>query len=272
MKSFLPWVKKCYSTVNDNKGLRIFWQICLVVFAVVGFIDVITPAAKPGLTYHEYPLRTSLRSSKDQLSRITVFYDSVRIAQDATYAQIQIWNAGKKPIRSDDLLEITSIRFQGNPRIIESKLLRTTRDVCQIQLDTLSQREGVLKIKWRILEHRDAAIIQVLYEGNPKCKILVKSVIEGQRKIRMVNSPKYTFSYKDTMAQWFNYQLLTFVIYLLALMQFLFFLFVSTRDNGFRSVWSYVMLAVTLIYVYLSINSLIQVLRGVNSMSFPLEF
>src|SRR6202035_2767125 len=59
-------------------------------------------------------------------------------------------------------------------------ILKTTRVVCEFQLDTNSTASNRISVKWRILERNDGGLIQIVYSGNPEVPFTLDGVIVGQ--------------------------------------------------------------------------------------------
>jgi hypothetical protein len=102
------------------------------------------------------------------------------LTTSVTAAQVQIWNNGSESIRPEHVLQ--EITLVTNPRvpILEATIRRTKRAVSGIALDDSHINDGRLGIRWRILEHGDGAVLQVVYAGRSDNALNIEGFIEGQ--------------------------------------------------------------------------------------------
>ena len=112
-------------------------------------------------------------------SNISVSYNGTVVNKDVTAAQIAIWNAGREPIRGEDILTPIVLRTADNAPILE--LSAGTNEVTKFDVDPTKMFQGQLRIGWRILEHNDGAVIQIIYVGKPDLPIVLDGAIIGQR-------------------------------------------------------------------------------------------
>lgn len=123
--------------------------------------------------------------SPEGIENLQVLADGKPIGGPITAAQIAIWNAGKRPIREDDVLDPIRISIDGERSIIAARVLRVTRDITRVRLDESRKAAGELGIRFRILEEGDGAILQVTYLGNDKVPIVGRAVIVGQNNFEI---------------------------------------------------------------------------------------
>jgi hypothetical protein len=148
-----------------------------IVALLLGFFPWWT-APKRNLTFCVNPVRTPIvQTSKP--SDVAVSYKGKAVSANVTAVQIAIWNAGRTPIRAEDVL-IPCALNTGTNRIMEASILRVAREVCEFHCDSNHLGEGTIGVKWRILEKGDGALIQLVYEGTPESPITVSGTIISQ--------------------------------------------------------------------------------------------
>jgi hypothetical protein len=134
----------------------------------------------PDLSYAINPTKTSVYRA-GQTSKLKVSIGGEIIGRDVTALQLAFWNAGRRSIRSGNLLTPLRISLPPNTRILEVQLRRTSRPVTGIQLRQANPR--TIELTWRILEQNDGGALQLIYEGNEDAKLDVTAVVEGQPQI-----------------------------------------------------------------------------------------
>jgi hypothetical protein len=143
---------------------------------------------KPELTYYVRPDRTALVAVGDTPD-LLISYKGRTLSSSVSAAQITIWNAGKRPIRREDVLTPFVISMGENHPILTAKVVAVTSPVLDFRVDDSLSAKGLLKLDWRVLEHNDAAQIQVIYEGDTASPITVSGVSLGQRSVVMHTPP-----------------------------------------------------------------------------------
>ena len=131
------------------------------------------------LTWYAYPLRTNVIAIEDR-SQLQVRFDGQEVRGNVTAVQIALWNAGNQPIKTEDIYE--SVRLNSSPpvRILEAKVRKEMRSVSNIAVDLTRRAEGELVFSWRVLEHNDGALIQLLFEGDPDARFTMSGAIAEQ--------------------------------------------------------------------------------------------
>lgn len=124
-----------------------------------------------------------------QASRLKALFDDREIKTDITAAQIALWNQGKRSIRSRNILEPIVICTAEGTSILEATVRRTSRDLVGFTIGENMLNEGRVLVDWKILEHHDGGLIQLIYAGGVDVKINVEGVIEGQRSIKTFYDP-----------------------------------------------------------------------------------
>lgn len=145
----------------------------------------------PELTYSIKPVRGVVVRS-DITSKIEIYYEKKKIETDITAVQVVLWNAGKRTIRKDDVMNPIIINTENNTPIIEAKIKSVTREVTGLGINTEEIKLGRVSVDWDILEQADGATIQIIYEGKTDLGISVSGIIEGQRQINYLEPPEGT--------------------------------------------------------------------------------
>jgi hypothetical protein len=104
-------LKKIFYHPNFNVAAGLF-GIGGVLFGVFTYCESIKV---PNLTYYISPTRTPI-VQKGNLNNFSVTFLGTPINGDSSSAEIQIWNQGKEPIRSEDILKTITLRTpNGEP-------------------------------------------------------------------------------------------------------------------------------------------------------------
>jgi len=129
-------------------------------------------------------------------SPIKVLYNGKPVGESESViaTTVYFWNTGKQPIKPDDLLEPISIQLGGSSEILETRLLRVTRDVTEFassnKQENSESAKHVVPISFRILEQNDGGAIQIIYAGKADAPITVAGTIVE------AGSPKQFETYK----------------------------------------------------------------------------
>jgi hypothetical protein len=174
------WVERAFK--NPTAGMvGLAASIISVPLAIYLFV---AGQEKPDLTYLVRPDRTSIVAAGDTPD-ITIAYKGQELTKNVSAAQIEIWNAGKRPIRSEDVLTDYVISVQTGHPIVTAKVILMTDPVTEFRLDESKIQDGQLRISWRVLEHNDGALVQVIYEGDTSVPIQLSGVSIGQRSVNL---------------------------------------------------------------------------------------
>jgi hypothetical protein len=98
-----------------------------------------------------------------------------------TALQVVIWNAGKEAIRSENLLTPITLTTSPTVPILEARIKQVGRTVSQIGLDTSQIGKGSVGVTWKILEHYDGAVLQLIAAGPTTVTVKAEGVVEGQQ-------------------------------------------------------------------------------------------
>jgi hypothetical protein len=166
----LPISERLRNLLTKNLWMLVLLAVSTLISSPLAIYLYVASIQEPGLTYSVRPVR-SVIAQAGAYSDLTVQYKSQPIASSVTAASIALWNDGKKPALSTDLLSPVQFHLPPGHRILEAKILRTTRNVLGFELDQTHIASGVLGIRFKVLEHDDGALIQVIYEGDQFVRI-----------------------------------------------------------------------------------------------------
>jgi hypothetical protein len=153
---------------------------------VVGFIGIaltiyiyFVTREVPEIRYYVNPVRAVIAKAGVN-SALSVLYNNQPVPDDVTSASIAIWNAGKKPVSASDVLAPLQIVLAQGHGILEAKLVSATRSVVGLQLEKSALDAGKVPLQFRILEHNDGGIVQLLYRGDPSVNVSMQGSVIGQ--------------------------------------------------------------------------------------------
>jgi len=181
------WVQRAFR--NPYVGMT-GW-LATVVSVPLAISLFIAGQEAPDLTYFVQPDRASLVAAGDT-SDLRITYKGRDLAKNVSAAQIVIWNAGKRPIRHEDILTPYLISLTESHPVVTAKIVKVTNPVTEFRIDDANILKGQVGIEWRVLEKNDGAIIQIIYEGDTDVPIQVAGIAIGQRLVDFRKPPDPT--------------------------------------------------------------------------------
>jgi len=145
---------------------------------VLAFFPWLT-SPKRELRFCTHPHRVSIVQAAKS-AEISINYKGFRVQGNLTAAQVTIWNSGREPIKTEDILSPIVVSISTNCPILEFTVLKTKRNVIGFQIDSTNADSGLLGLHWKILEKGDAALIQIVYAGPAESPISMQGTIVGQ--------------------------------------------------------------------------------------------
>jgi hypothetical protein len=124
-----------------------------------------------------------------EASSLRVLHGELEIRGDVTAAQVAIWNDGTESIRPENVLSPVVILPRPPVPILEAKIRKVSRAIIGAALDNSRIADGVVPVSWRILEHSDGAVIQLIFAGSTATDIAVEGTVEGQPTVLHVEPP-----------------------------------------------------------------------------------
>lgn len=134
------------------------------------------------LSFYINPVRTIIvRSGRS--SDLHVLYQGQPVSSDVTALQVALWNAGRESIEPEHILEPIILKTDPRVPILEANIRSRSRTVTGISLDMRHLADGLVGINWRILEHDDGAVIQLIIAGPISENITASGLMKGQPTI-----------------------------------------------------------------------------------------
>ena len=174
-------LKAFLSFFGRPEMVAVAWLIG-VFGAIWGVYTYYATQEKPGLTYFEHPSKAAVVRT-GQTSRLAVLFDGKEVTGNVTASQVAIWNAGRKPIRSDSVLKPLVISTADGSRILEARLQKVSREVAGFKMDISHLAQGKVALSWSILEEGDGAVVQIVYAAGDDVQITADAVLVGQPEI-----------------------------------------------------------------------------------------
>jgi len=175
----------------------------IVIGIAVAMIGHWASQKTPELTAYVHPVRAATVRADETPSNFTVQYKGESVEGDLTTAHVTFWNAGRKPLRPDDVLSPMVVRTANGERILEVSLRRSSREIVGLALDQSRLESGEVEIGWDILEKGDGGILQIIYVGDEDVSIQTEAVFVGQPEILQSEEPQAGRTLGDyLMWQW----------------------------------------------------------------------
>jgi hypothetical protein len=116
-------------------------------------------------------------------SDIDIFYKGERVDQVSSF-MVWIWNAGRRPIKSDDIPTSQPITLSVDPaanfRILDVAVRKVSRE--SIRFAARKQSETVAAIDFEFLDYQDGALIEIQHTGTRNARLNISGVILGAPK------------------------------------------------------------------------------------------
>ena len=168
----------------SHPAIGILGSIASIIGFGTGFYFYYASQAKRELTCAVTTPATQIVKA-GQATGLSVSYNGQAVTTDVSASQIVLWNAGKLPIKKDDILDPVVITTEKAAPILEATLRTKSRAVTEAAMDTSEISKGRLKLTWKILEQQDGVRLQIIYAGGPATKLGVVGAIEGQPHVLM---------------------------------------------------------------------------------------
>ena len=92
----------------------------------------------------------------------------------------------EKPILQGEVLKPLQFQLPPNHRILQAKIFKQTRAVIDLTLDQSRSDDGILDVSFKVLEHNDGCIIQLICQGDSETTISADGIILGQGSVTHV--------------------------------------------------------------------------------------
>jgi hypothetical protein len=175
--------------VGDWRGHVFFFWLSIV--GTVGTLGGIVLSVflyqvsqiEPLLTFAVHPLKTELQRP-DYDKELGFIYKGKPVeSASITSVQVSIWNAGTRSIRDSDILDPFRLVMADGAAILSVRVKKTSRPICGFELvdDQEDYKSGTCRLKWRILEPGDGAVLQIIYASSARRDPTLEGAVEGQK-------------------------------------------------------------------------------------------
>ena len=120
-----------------------------------------------------------------QSSQLRVTSRGKPVTSDVTAAQVIFWNAGRRSIRAETILQPFTVSLPKNFEILDARLAMVSRPL--IDLTARQLNDHSVEVRWRLIERGDGGVLQLTYAGAGKAPISCAGVVEGQRRVRRIS-------------------------------------------------------------------------------------
>ncbi len=99
-----------------------------------------------------------------------------------TKTLVTIWNAGRKTMRGEDVVDDDPIRLMFDGKVLRTRVLRSTRGVIQFSAEPGGYGPNSVMCTFDFLDRRDGARIEILHTGTRNPPVLegtIKGIPEG---------------------------------------------------------------------------------------------
>lgn len=133
--------------------------------------------------------------ARDSTTRnsIQILYEGKPVDQ-ISGTRVLFWNAGRDPIRQEDIAKPFSLRLARGTRILRHQVLQVSRE--EIAFQTIYQEdEGRVVFDFLFLGHADGAYLEIIHAGPPQLDIEVNgALIEHSKGARFVGKMPRAFT------------------------------------------------------------------------------
>jgi hypothetical protein len=183
-KEIAPRSRQWFLRPFDNPWIGLIGWVGTLA-SVVGLLYAVYYRDKPGLTYVVAAPATRTRLIvTGQTSSLRVFHGDAAITTDVTATQIAFWNNGRKSVEDGDILVPLALTSAPLTPILEARWRSVTREVCKLDLDSSAAANGVLRLRFGILEPQDGGVLQIIYAGTPDVDFGLTGALKGQPEIQ----------------------------------------------------------------------------------------
>ena len=171
--------------LRDNQIVQTIVVLIAIISSYITISNGLEDKHVPNLTYFVHPVRTAIVHGIGSPAFDIVQGKRV-LKGDVTSVQVALWNRGRQAIRREDILSPIVLHLRDNDEIIDASIRKCSRAVTGASLDKQQLASGKVSIDWKILEHDDGCVIQLLYAGGIDAELEVLGVIQGQSAVGRV--------------------------------------------------------------------------------------
>ena len=152
------WVGATIGTLSLAAALLIWWR------SRIG----------PIIAYQSRQLSLVGQDSSIFPPEVVVHYKG-NVVPRITSSTVVIWNAGRKTVRSTDIVSRDRIRLVFPSRVLNVRVIKTSRSVIAISSNVKS--DTAVEFGFEFLDPGDGGVIEVLHSGEPQAPICRGTVI-----------------------------------------------------------------------------------------------
>src|ERR1035437_1683144 len=129
-----------------------------------------------------------------KFDKFSLLYDGTEVGKSGiTAIQVYFWNSGSLEIQSSQVLKPYSISISDG-RILSWSIIKTNRGVIKPQLVRADENLNSLSLSFAVLEPRDGAVIEIIYDGPLAAKVEIDGVCIGSHRPMVLPSDGRSFS------------------------------------------------------------------------------
>lgn len=161
----------------------IFGSIATIIGLVLSIYFYQAAQVKPLLTFGVHPLKTELQRPDFDKELGFIYKGKPIESEGITSVQVSIWNAGTRSIRDSDVLDPFRLVMPDRSAILSVRAKKTSRPISGFEVlgDQEDYKSGICRLKWRILEPGDGAVLQIIYAGVARRDPTLEGAVEGQK-------------------------------------------------------------------------------------------
>jgi hypothetical protein len=173
----------------------IFGVVATTFFGVLSIYFYQAAQVKPLLTFGVHPLKTELQRPDFDKELGFIYKGKPVESEGITSVQVSIWNAGTRSIRDSDVLDPFRLVMPDGSAILSVRAKKTSRPISGFEIlgNQEDYKSGICRLKWRILEPGDGAVLQIIYAGGARRDPTLVGAVEGQRDGVVVEQYDLTF-------------------------------------------------------------------------------
>ncbi|MCL2566007.1 MAG: hypothetical protein FWE24_09405 [Defluviitaleaceae bacterium] len=156
--------------------------LSLILFGISFFF---TKRQKPKFFTRSRAIITNLKS---EFGELKVFYKDIQIT-NLTETHVFLWNAGRKSIRTNDLLKATPIVISIPSDIKTYRISYVSTPDLGKTIQFFKSQQGGYELSFDAMQKHDGICIRVLHSGNEENSISVNGKLDGRIKVKEATKP-----------------------------------------------------------------------------------
>ncbi len=190
------------NTIATNPYLTItsfLLAILSIFFAVVFYLK----SKREKRPRYEIYTQTLIEGPDTEFSDLKILYKN-EPQERITISKLAFWNAGRETINKTDMTETDALRIEVAPdaRVLDVKLLSQSEPSNQFDLGSVTnsdkpKEKTIIPLLFDYIDHRNAAVIQLIHTGDHSTKIRVYGKIKGAERIEKVRNLSSMYTKED---------------------------------------------------------------------------